>query len=97
MVILGTVTGQEIKKNRDGGVEVRLLQVQISNEVDIRTVQYMPMSGDDSPPQTGDKVVVMDIGHAFQVALGVQDSVVPSVAAGERKMFSRDASGAVAA
>lgn len=97
MVAIGTVTGQEIKENRDGAADVRLLQVQLSNASDIQTVQYMPMAGDDSPPQIGDLVVVMPIGPAFMVALGIQDSIVPSMAAGERKLYSRDGAGAIAA
>jgi hypothetical protein len=97
MVMIGTVTGQEIKKNRDGGVEVRLLQVQLSNESDTQTVQFFPLSGDDSPPQINDKVVVLPIGPAFKVALAIQDSVVPSMGAGEKKLYSRDSNGVIAA
>ncbi|MEE8206713.1 MAG: hypothetical protein V3T82_07170 [Nitrospinaceae bacterium] len=97
MVAIGTVTGQEIRKNRDGAANVRLLQVQLSNASDIQTVQYLPMAGDDSPPQIGDLVVVVPIGPAFMVALGVQDSVVPTMSAGERKIYSRDGSGDIAA
>ena len=96
MVDIGTVTGQEIRKNRDGGADVRLLQVQMVGN-DVQTVQYMPMAGDDSPPQIGDKVAVVPIGPAFQVALGIQDSVVPSVAAGEKKFYSRDENGEIIA
>ncbi len=97
MVRIGTVTGQEIMENRDGGADVLLLQVRLSNASDIQTVQYMPMAGDDSPPQIGDMVVVLPIGPSFQVALGVQDSIVPSMAAGERKIYSRDGAGAIIA
>ena len=96
MVDIGTVTGQEIRKNRDGGVDVRLLQVQrVGN--DVQTVQYMPMAGDDSPPRTGDLVAMVPIGPAFQVGLGMGDSVIPSVAAGEKKLYSRDENGDVVA
>ena len=94
MVDIGTVTGQEIRLNRDGGADVRLLQVQMVGN-DVQTVQYMPMAGDDSPPQIGDKVAVESIGPAFRVALGIQDSVVPSVAAGEKKFYSRDENGEI--
>ena len=97
MAAIGEVTGQEIRENRDGAADVRLLQVRMSNDSDIQTVQYMPMSGDDSPPQNGDLVVVLSIGTAFQVAIGIQDSVVPSMSAGEKKIYSRDSGGAVAA
>lgn len=97
MVTFGTITGQEIKENRNGGVLVRLLQVRMSNDVDIQTVQYLPMSGEDTAPQIGDKVAVLSVGPAFQVAVGVQDSITPSVDAGEYKTYSRDSMGLIAA
>lgn len=97
MAAIGEVTGQEIRENRDGAADVRLLQVRMSNDSDIQTVQYMPMSGDDSPPQIGDLVVILSIGTAFQVALGLQDSVAPSMSAGEKKVYSRDSGGSIAA
>lgn len=97
MVNLGTVTGQEVKKNRDGKVQVRLLQVQMTNAEDVQTVQYMPTAGEDAPPRNGDQVAVLEIGPGFKVALGVSDSVVPSAEPGERKTYSRDSQGAIAA
>ena len=97
MAAIGEVTGQEIRENRDGAADVRLLQVRMSNDSDIQTVQYMPMAGDDSPPQIGDTVVIIGIGTAFQVAIGLQDSVVPSMPEGEKKIYSRDSGGSIAA
>lgn len=96
MVTIGKVTGQEIRKNRDGAADVRLLQVRMSNDSDIQTVQYMPMAGDDAPPQDGDLVAVLSIGPAFQVALGIQDSVVPSMDSGEKKIYGRNGAGDIA-
>ena len=97
MVTIGRVTGQAIGENRDGAASVRLLQVEMSAPGDIQTVQYMPMAGDDSPPQNGDLVAVLSIGPAFQIALAVQDTVVPSMPAGEKRLYSRDGAGAEAA
>ena len=96
---IGTITGQEIKKNRDGSIAVRLLQVQISNESDIQTVQYMGTAGEDSAPINGDKVQIFRIGSAFQFAVAVEDqNNVASVAEGGKRLFSRDPStGAVKA
>lgn len=97
MVTIGTVTGQEVRKNRDGFADVRLLQVRMTNDTDIQTVQYMPTSGDDSPPQIDDLVVILSLGTAFRVAVGVQDSVTPIAAPGERRLYSRDGDGDLAA
>ena len=98
MAQIGTVTGQEVKKNRDGSIAVRLLQVQISNESDIQTVQYMGPAGEDSAPINGDKVQIFSIGPAFQFAIAVEDqNNVASMPAGEKKLYSRDSAGAIAA
>jgi hypothetical protein len=95
----GTVTGQEITENRNGGVDVRMLQVNLNTpeRPDNQAIQYVPMSGDDSPPQNGDTVFVLSIGQSFKVAIGVQDSVIPSMLAGEKKSYSRDSAGDIAA
>ena len=97
MVAIGRVTGQTIAENRDGAADVRLLQVEMSAPGDVQTVQYMPMAGDDSPPQNWDRVVVLPIGSAFRVALAVQDTVAPSMPAGEKKVYARDGAGDIAA
>ena len=98
MPLIGTITGQEIKKNRDGSIAVRLLQVQISNESDIQTVQYMSVPGEDTAPINGDKVQIFRIGSAFQFAVAVEDqNNVASVAVGGKRLFSRDSAGAVKA
>ena len=55
------------------------------------------MSGDDSPPQNDDTVLVMSIGQSFKVAVAVQDSVIPSMLTGEKKSYSRDSAGDIAA
>ena len=91
MTQIGTVTGQEIKKNRDGSIAVHLLQVQISNESDVQTVQYMNPAGEDSVPINGDKVQIFSIGSAFRFAVAVEDQDnAASVAAGGKRLFSRD-------
>lgn len=97
MVTLGIVTGSEKKKNRDGSIAAVLLQVQMSAVEDVQTVQYMPSSGEDSPPQEGDKVVVLELGTAFKLAVGVQDAIAPAINPGERKVYSRSDAGAIAA
>lgn len=95
---IGTITGQEIKTNRNGSIAVRLLQVQLSNESDIQTVQYFNPSGEDSAPVTGDKVQVFAIGPAFKFALATEDQDnVASMSTGEKKLYSRDSGGAIAA
>ena len=99
MIQLGTVTGQEIKPNRGTDIDVRMLQVELgtSAQSDVQSVEYIPLSGDDNPPMKGDKVVVISIGPAFKIAIAVRDAVVTAMNAGERKLYSRDSNGDIAA
>ena len=99
MTQIGTITNQELKKNRDGSIAVRLLQVQVSNESDIQTVQYMSAPGEDSAPINGDKVQILSIGPAFKFAVATEDqNNAAAVPAGGKRLFSRDAdTGAVKA
>lgn len=88
MISIGTVKGQEIKKNRNSDIEVRLLSVQLSNESDVQTVEYFPMAGDDNPPVNEDKVLVVSLGEAFKVAIGIRSAIVASMTAGSKKIYS---------
>lgn len=55
-------------------------------------------AGDDAPPMEGDRLVLVRIeGTGDHLIAGVVDGVDSSVEAGERKLYSRDASGSVAA
>ena len=97
MVITGTVKNTEILTNRNGENTVRMLQVQFSNESDIQSVQYVPLSGDDNPPMIDDKVIVLSLGAAFKVAIAVDDGLTPTMGEGERKLYSRDIDGVIVA
>jgi hypothetical protein len=96
-MLTGIVTGQEIRKNRDSEINVRMLQVQISNPQDIQSVEYVPLAGDDNPPQNGDTVFILSFGQSYKCAIGVRDAIVASMSAGERKLYSRDSNGDIAA
>ena len=86
--MIGTVTGFEIGKNRDASQDVLLLQVQISEPDDVQTVEYMSAAGDDSVPPIGSRVTILQAGSAWKIAIASQDSIVPSMDEGERKIYS---------
>jgi len=89
---IGTVTGREIKKNRDSSIASILLQVKFLED-DVQTVQYISQSGDDTSPPDGAKVMVFQIGPAFKFAIGSIDMIIPDMAPGERKLYSTDSAG----
>ncbi len=96
MVSIGTVKGQEIRPNRKS-INVRMLTVQFSNESDTESVEYISIAGDDSAPMNEDKVFVFSAGEAFKFAVSVRDAIVAVMGAGERKLYSRDSGGNIAA
>ena len=92
----GIVTGREFKKNRDGSNVRLLLRVQITDSDDVHTVEYMSPPGEDSSPPDGSKVLIIDIGSAYKIAIAADDNVEPSMLEGEKKLYS-SSSGAIAA
>lgn len=94
---IGTVKGEEITVNKDGEDNVRLLQVELSNPDDLQTIEQMRQPGDDSPPQPGARVLVVDLGPSYRVAIAFDDGVEPSALPGEKYMYSHDDTYAVQA
>lgn len=88
MIRTGIVTGREFKKNRDGGNDRLLLQVQITDADDVHTVEYMASSGEDSNPPDGTKVLIIDAGRAYKIAIAADDNIEPSMQEGEKKLYS---------
>lgn len=84
----GLVTGSEIKKNRDGGKPVRLLQVIISDPDDVQTVEWLGKPGQDEGLQTGDTVLIVTVGST-KFAIAADDRITPDAANGEKKLYSR--------
>ena len=88
IIMAGEVTGSEVKNNRDGKIAKRMLQVRISDVDDIQTVQFMSFTGDDTHPPIGSTVLIVSIGEAWKIAIAADDSIVPSMAVGEKKIYS---------
>lgn len=95
MVLVGTVTGQSISKNLDGDLNVRLLQVEITDE-DTQEIQAVYFGGEDNAPPEGATVYILQVSSAFKIVIGVDDGIEPTIDAGERKIYSQ-ASGVIKA
>lgn len=87
-VAVGIVTGSETRKNRDSDTDRLLLQVRLSDIDDIQTVEFMSNAGDDTHPPLDSKVLVLSAGEAWKIAVASDDDVVPSMAVGEKKLYS---------
>ena len=81
---LGTVTGRRTDKNRDGGGDRLLLQVEMSNADDVQTVEMINAPGEDSNPPNGSQVLIVDLGPAFKAAIAADDGVDPSMSEAKR-------------
>lgn len=87
---VGTVRGREIRENRNGGADVLLLQVEVSDADDIQTVELMTQAGDESSPPDGAHVILVQLGPAWVVAVAADDLIPPGIAEGERRVYSQD-------
>jgi len=85
----GIVTRQEIKKNRDGDQNVRMLQVVITEPDDVQEIQQVTWTGDDTAPVDGDMVVIIEISESYKIAVAIQGQIDPTVGTGERKIYSQ--------
>ena len=92
---IGTVTGWEIKKNKDGSAPVRLLQVVISDPEDVQTVEWIGKQGEDDGIILGSAVLIIPVGST-KYAFALDDGIQPVAGDGEKKLYSID-SGAKAA
>lgn len=91
IIMAGEVTGSEVKTNRDGIFEKILLQVRISDIDDIQTVQLMTQTGNETRPPNGSTVLIVAVGDAWKIAIASDDDIVPSMAVGEKKLYSLSA------
>lgn len=89
----GTVRGYEVKKNRDSGQNVLMLQVEISGPEDIQSVEYMSHAGDDHIPPKGSIVTVLQAGKSWKIAIASNDTADfdGSLNEGDRILYSKDA------
>ncbi len=96
MEITGIVRGREIKKNRDGSTAKMLLQVEITNPQDIQTVELMRQAGEDTNPPDGSRVLILEVGPSWKIAVASDDNIVPTMSAGEKRLYSTSGGSVVA-
>jgi hypothetical protein len=95
---LGIVSGRSIGQNHDlGGPAVRLLQVMMTDESDVQTVQLVGQVGEESNPPNGSLVVVLAAGESFKLAVATDEGVEPVMAIGGKRIFAVDDEGVVIA
>lgn len=88
MVEIGKVTGSRVGENRDGGENVRLLQIVLTDDNDVQEVELYQPAGVDSNPVNNSMVLVLPAGQAWKIVVAVNDGVEPMVGRGEYKIYS---------
>ena len=89
---IGKITGREIRTNRDGGEDVVLLQVEVSDSDDIQTVELHRGAGVDLNPPDDSIVVLLGAGPAWQIAVASNDNVTPEgLDEGAYQIYASDA------
>lgn len=94
MIRTGKVLTSVIGANKDGDTNVRLLNVELTDSDDIQTIEYYDDGGCDYRPPDGAEVVVVDVTPSHRVAIAVDDLITPSVAKGEKLIYSVGSDGA---
>ena len=97
LVRTGTVTGREVRANRDGDKPRLMLQVQITGPDDIQTIEYVPQPGQDENPINDTKVFIIQVSESYKIAIGADDGVEPAAATGEKWLHSVNDGGDVQA
>ena len=90
MAELGIVTGSEVKTDLDGDKPSRILQVQISTDEDVQSVELYRMPGEDYNPSDGTKVLIIEIGTSKAAIAAADVAAVDDLAKGEREYYSDD-------
>lgn len=86
--MIGIVTGRRTGKNRDGDKNVLLLQVELIENEDVRTIEIF--SSGDFNPANGTRVYICNVSDSYQVAVATSDGLAPEVEAGEVEIYSTD-------
>lgn len=86
--MIGIIKGRRIGKNRDGDKNVLLLQVEIIENEDARTIEIF--SSADFNPANGTRVYICDVTDSYQIAVATSDGLAPEVEPGEIEIYSTD-------
>lgn len=85
---IGRIVGFVIDRNRDAETATLQLEIEISDDQDVQTVDLFSQAGEDYTPPKDSRVVTLALGEAFKVAVAVNDGQEPQTEEGEREMYS---------
>lgn len=86
--MIGIVRGYRTGKNKDGDKDVNILQVEIIEGEDTRSIEIF--AGCDFNPANGTRVYICDVTDSYQIAVATSDGLAPEVEPGEIEIYSTD-------
>jgi hypothetical protein len=86
----GIVTGSEVAINLDSDKKSRILQVQITDERDVQSIELYRMPGEDYNPSNGTRVLIIEIGTSKAAVAASDVEALDDLAEGEREYYSDD-------
>lgn len=86
--MIGVITGRKISRNRDGDKNVLILQVELIEGEDTRSIELF--SSSDFNPANGTRVYICDVTDSYQIAVATSDGLTPEVEPGEIEIYSTD-------
>jgi hypothetical protein len=90
MATIGRITGFEVAVNKDGDTQSLLLQVEMTEEDDIQTVELFRHAGVDYNPPNDSTPVIIPVTESLQIAVAVDDGITPTTDPGEYEIYSSD-------
>ena len=91
-VLIGIVTGAEVKVNRDGTLPGRLCQAVITDPEDVQTIEA-PQGSDEFHPPNGCRLLILEAGPDCKMVVGYDDGIAPVMEAGGRRVYSLNTGG----
>lgn len=79
---------------KDSETNVRVLFLQITDATDLQEVEWINGPGEDSAPQIGSKILIVEIGRDYKLGIACDDGIEPEALDGEKILYSLDPTGA---
>lgn len=90
MAIIGKIIGFEIDTNKDSDTEVLMLQVELTEESDLQTVELFSHAGVDYNPPSESTTVTIPVTESLRIAIATDDGITSESAPGEYEIYSSD-------
>lgn len=91
---LGTIKSVSIGNNLDSDQKTLLIEVEVADPDDIRTVEWQGPPGIDVQPVVGSRVYFEEVSEIYPIATGIDDGIEPAddLETGAKEIYSQNGS-----